>query len=296
MNWRGVPEAVAVAETGSFTAAADILNTTVANISRRVSDLEDRLGSKLFIRTTRNVTVNPDSELYIERCREALDLLDEAENELSAKLTQLSGPIRVTAAIEFGERVIVPFVMRFQTQHPDVLIELDLSNDRHDLIEGRFDLAVRMGESPDSSLLASKLGQRQLQTAASPSYLEKRGEPQRLSELRHHNCLRGASRQWRFSQNGKTVMHRVQGRSSCNSGPAITSMALSGLGIAQLPDYYLVSHFQDKTLIRILNDYEPDPEGIWIVRPDNRFVPRRVRMFVDELLLAAADQPLQTPR
>jgi len=293
MKWRGVSEAVAVAEAGSFTAAADLMNTTVANISRRVSDLENRLGSKLFIRTTRNVTINPECELYIAKCREVLDLLDDAEHELATRLTKLSGPIRVTAAIEFGERVIVPFVMRFQREHPDVSVDLDLSNDRYDLIQGRYDLAIRMGESPDSSLLTSKLGQRRLHTAASPDYLEKYGEPQTLTELRQHNCLRGTSPQWRFSQNGKTILRRVQGQSKCNSGSAITTMALGGLGIVQLPNYYLEPHFQEKKLIRILHKYEPEPQGIWVVRPDNRFVPHRIRMFIDALLSVTTDNSVK---
>ncbi|MEM7569366.1 MAG: LysR family transcriptional regulator [Pseudomonadota bacterium] len=294
MKWRGVVEAVAVAETGSFTAAADLLNTTIANVSRRVSDLERRLGSKLFVRSTRSVTVNPDSAVYIARCREILDLLDEAENQLSTQLTQLSGTIRITAAVEFGVRVIAPFVTRFQQEHPDVSIDLDLSNDRYDLVGGQYDLAVRTGEIPDSTLIARRLGERQLLMAAAPAYLEAFGVPETPADLRQHNCLCGTSRRWRFLHKGKAVTQQVQGRSRCNSGAAITQMALGGLGIAQLPDFYLAAHLHSKALKRILEDYEPAPEGIWIVRPDNRFVPKRVRTFIDALVAEATRGSLNT--
>lgn len=283
MNWRGVQEAVAVAESGSFTAAADMLNTTVASVSRRVSELENRLGVKLFTRTTRLVTLNPDGETYVAHCREALRMLDAAKNELTDRQAGLTGQIRMTAAVEFGERVIAPAIAAFQLMHPGVSIDLDLSNDRYDLIERKYDLAVRLGEFPDSSLIARKIGERRVLVCASPDYLKRCGQPEDPADLRRHNCLRGSARQWRFHYNGKPKHLSISGKSRCNSGVAITGMVLRGLGIAQLPDYYVAKHISNKSLVPILTPYQPEPEGIWIVRPDNRFVPRRVRECIEVL-------------
>jgi len=283
MNWRGVDEAVAVAETGSFTAAAERLSTTVASVSRRISELEDRLGVKLFTRTTRHVALNPDGETYLANCREALRLLNAAEDELTDRQAGLTGKIRMTAAVEFGERVIAPAISTFQLLHPKVSVDLDLSNDRFDLIEGKYDLAVRLGEFPDSSLIARKIGERRLLACASPEYLKRCGHPNEPSDLRNHNCLRGSARQWRFGHNGTAKHQQISGKSRCNSGVAITSMVLRGLGIAQLPDYYVEQYLDDGTLVPVLSSFQPEPEGIWIVRPDNRFVPRRVRKLIDVL-------------
>lgn len=281
MNWRGVDEAVA--DAGSFTAAAEMLNTTVASVSRRISELEDRLGVKLFTRTTRHVSLNPDGETYLAQCRDALRMLNAAEDELSDRQAGLTGQIRMTAAVEFGERVIAPAISTFQLLHPEVSIDLDLSNDRFDLIEGKYDLAVRLGEFPDSSLIARKIGERRLLACAAPDYLKRFGHPNDPAELRNHNCLRGSARQWRFLHGSALKSQYITGNSRCNSGVAITGMVLRGLGIAQLPDYYVEQHFPNGKLVPVLPSFEPEPEGIWIVRPDNRFVPRRVRELINVL-------------
>ncbi|WP_120501504.1 LysR family transcriptional regulator [Roseovarius sp. EL26] len=280
MDPRGIKEAISVADTGSFTAAAASLTTTVASVSRRISELEARLGVKLFIRTTRQVSVTPDGENYLSRCREAVKILEAAELEVTAQQDKLTGHIRITAAVDFGERVIAPSVASFQMLHPDVSVELDLSNDRFDLVERRYDLAVRLGEFPDSTLIARKIGERRLLACASPKYIDQHGAPQTLADLRHHNCLRGSARQWRFAQNDRPLHQHINGMLRCNSGTALTRMALQGSGIAQLPDYYVKRHIAEQSLISILPDFQPEPEGIWIVRPDNRYVPRRVREFI----------------
>lgn len=275
---------MAVAEAGSFTAAAETLNTTVASVSRRISELEGRLGVKLFTRTTRHVSLNSDGDAYIAQCRDALKMLNSAENELTDRHAGLTGQISMTAAVEFGERVIAPAISTFQLLHPMVSIDLNLSNDRFDPIEGRYDLAVRLGEFPDSSLIARKIGERRLLACASPDYLERYGQPNDPADLRNHNCLRGSARQWRFLHNGTPKHQHIRGKSRCNSGVAITGMVLRGLGIAQLPDYYVEQHFSDGKLVPVLPSFQPEPEGIWIVRPDNRFVPKRIRVLIEVLI------------
>ncbi len=283
MSWRGVHEAVAVADTGSFTAAADKLNTTVANVSRRVGDLEDHLGVKLFMRTTRQVALHPDGEAYIAQCREALDMLETAEHALATNQTTLHGSIRMTAAVEFGERVVAPAIANFQALHDEVSVDLDLSNNRFDLIEGRYDLAVRIGALEESSLVALKIAQRRLLTCAAPDHLKKFGVPAVPADLKQHNCLRGSARQWRYSENGKLIKQAISGQTRCNSGTAVTHMAVQGLGIAQLPAYYVAGHLKSGLLNSLLPEFEPEPESIWLVHPDNRYVPDRVRALADFL-------------
>ena len=288
-NWEGVSEFVAVAEMESFTAAAKRLNTSVANISRQVQALENRLATKLFNRTTRKVSATEAGLVFYHHCRQLLDGLDEAERALTNLQTKPTGSLKITAPLSFGEKFIAPLVNNFASKYPDLSIEMLLSNQQFDLIENGFDLAIRLGVLEDSSLMAKRLSSRKQYVCASPDYLARRGQPHTLSELSRHNCLLGTLDYWRFEEGGKQRNLRVKGNMRCNSGPALRDAALKGLGLVQLPDYYVDAFIARGELVAVLSQQSHALEGIWAVYPANRHQSTKVRMLIDFLAKAMAN-------
>ncbi|GAM55788.1 transcriptional regulator [Vibrio ishigakensis] len=262
-DWEGINEFVAVVEAESFTGAATKLNTSVANISRRVNALEQRLGSKLFVRTTRKVSVTEAGATYYHHCKPLVEGLGLAELAINQLHSSPQGKIKVTAPVTFGEQVLAPLMHEFLLEYPQIELDLVLSNQQLDLVQEGFDLAIRLGRLQDSSMMARKLRDRNVYVCASPSYIEKHGEPHTLSELKRHQCLRGSNKYWRFDDSGSERLIHVDGRLQCNSGYSLMDAALKGLGIVQLPDYYVQPYLESGELIELLTAYRGDKEGIW---------------------------------
>ncbi|MCK6265670.1 LysR family transcriptional regulator [Vibrio sp. ZSDE26] len=282
-NWEGVSEFVAVAETNSFTGAAKKRNTSVAQISRRVSSLEDRLAVKLLNRTTRKVTLTEAGQLYFQQCKHLVEGLELAEIAVTQMQTSPKGLLKITAPVTYGETHLAPLLHQFLDQYPQVDLELQLTNQRIDLLEQGVDVAIRLGRLEDSSLVAKRLAQRQLYICASPTYLEQSGEPHTLSELSHHSCLVGSLEYWRFKEQGKERSLRVSGRIKCNSGLSLLDAAKRHFGLVQLPDYYVSEALESGELVEVLSDYRDDKEGIWAVYPQNRNLSPKVRLLIDFL-------------
>lgn len=279
----GLVEFLHVAEKGSFTSASKKLGTSVAHISRQVGALEDHLGVKLFHRTTRKVTVTEVGQLYYQHCRPLLDGLNEAERAVLNLQEKPIGKLRFTAPVAYGEKIIAPLLSDFMRQYDTLHIDLELTNRTLDLVEGGYDLAIRLGMLEESSLIAKKLASRTLHICAAPSYIANRGTPHTLSELAHHNCLLGTLDHWRLSDQGKAKNIRVSGTMRCNNGPTLLNAAIAGHGIIQLPDYYIGEAVKTGKLIPLLKSYQPETEGIWAVYPPNRHMSPKVRMFIDYL-------------
>lgn len=282
-NWEGVTEFVAVAEAGSFTAASKRLGISTAQVSRQISALENRLATKLFYRTTRKVSVTDAGQIYYQHCRQVLDGLEEAERALGHLQTSPRGKLKVTAPTTFGENKVVPLLNDFIAQYPELEVECRLTNQKVDLVDAGFDLAIRLGRLEDSSMIAKRLGARRQFVCASHAYLSVHGEPHLLSELDHHNCLKGTLAYWRFQEKGQEKNIRINGNFSCNSGKALLDAALKGLGIVQLPDYYVRQHIERGQLIPLLQNFQPSDEGIWALYPHNRHLSPKVRLLVDHL-------------
>ncbi|WGV98796.1 LysR family transcriptional regulator [Vibrio sp. YMD68] len=282
-SWEGVSEFVAVAETNSFTRAAKKMNTSVAQISRRVSSLEERLAVKLLHRTTRKVTLSEAGQIYFEQCKLLVEGLELAEIEVTQMQRSPKGLLKVTAPVTYGETHLAPLLHQFLAQYPQVDLEFQLTNQKLDLLEMGVDVAIRLGRLEDSSLIAKRLSQRQLYVCASPTYLEHWGEPHTLSELNHHNCLVGSQGHWRFKEGGKEKSLRVSGRIKCNSGLSLLDAAKRHLGMVQLPDYYVNEVLKSGELVEVLSDYRDDNEGIWAVYPPNRNLSPKVRLLIDFL-------------
>ena len=282
-SWEGVNEFVAVAETGSFTAAAKRLEISVAQVSRQISALESRLATKLFYRTTRKVTVTEAGQVYYQHCRQVLDGLEEAERTLTNMQRTPRGKLKITAPTTYGENRIAPLLNNFIRLYPDLELDCHFTNQRVDLIDNGYDLAIRLGKLEDSSLMAKRLASRRQFVCASPAYLAVNGEPHLLSELEQHNCLRGTLEYWRFQEGGQEHNVKVSGNIHFNSGQSLTDAALKGLGIAQLPDYYVKEYIDAGTLVEVLTNHQPADEGIWALYPQNRHLSPKVRMLVDFL-------------
>ncbi len=282
--WEGVSEFVTVAELGSFTQAANKLDVSVAQVSRQVSQLEQRLSTKLLYRTTRKVSLTAEGEIYHQHCRQVLNGLKEAERALGNLKDTPQGSIKLTAPVMYGETFIQPLIHDFMLKHPAIEVVSDLSNQQMDLIEGGYDLAIRLGKLKDSSLMAKPISQRHYRVCASPDYLIHHGTPHSLTEINQHNCLMGQHSYWRFEDSKKERTIKVTGNLSCNSGYGLVDAALKGIGIVQLPSYYVDQYIQSGQLVEVLTQYKIKPETIWAVYPNNRHLSAKIRQLVDFLV------------
>ncbi|CCN35383.1 LysR family DNA-binding transcriptional regulator [Vibrio nigripulchritudo ATCC 27043] len=282
-QWEGVTEFVAVAEQSSFTLAAQKLSTSVAQVSRKISKLEQRLSVKLLLRTTRKVTLTDAGKVYYQHCRHLVDGLEFAEQAVTELQSTLKGKIKLTAPVTYGEQMLAPVLSEFLTIYPEVELDFHLSNQKLDMLEHGFDLAIRLGHLGDSTYIAKRLGSRQMHVCASPDYIEKHGEPRALLELSQHQCLIGNHPYWRFIENGHKRQLSVEGRMTCDSGRVLINAALNGIGIVQLPDYYVHQHMATGKLVELLTDFRDTKEGIWALYPNNRYLSSKVRLLIDFL-------------
>lgn len=283
MQWEGISEFVYVAENESFTLASKKMAISTAQVSRQITALEKRLNIKLFYRTTRKVSLTEEGRVFYQHCRSVLDGLDAAERAITNLQSKPQGKIKLTAPVTYGEQQILPLVNNFVKRYSDVEVSAYLSNRQIDLSEDGYDLAIRVGKLSDSSMMAKKLAKRTNYVCASQSYLDNHGTPHAISELNKHSCLLGSADYWHFSEQGKDKNMRIRGRLRYNNGYSLTDAALKGLGIVQLPDYYVQQYFTTGQLIPILDNYRAPDEGIWAIYPQNRHLSPRIRLLVDYL-------------
>ena len=282
-NWEGLDEFVAVAECGQFTAAAERLGLSSSQISRQVARLEERLQTRLFYRSTRKVSLTEAGQTFLQHCQRLQDGREEALRAIGDLASEPKGLLRMTCAVAYGERFIVPLVNDFMARHPQLRLELELTNRSLDLLQEGLDLAIRLGRLQDSRLVATRLAPRVMHLCAAPSYLQRYGRPHSLSELPQHNCLIGSSDQWQFQQEGREQTLRVQGNWRCNSGEAVLDAALRGFGVCQLPDYYVQAHLRSGALVALLEAQQPPNTAVWAQYPQQRHLSPKVRQLVDHL-------------
>lgn len=282
-QWDGIDEFVAVAQARSFTQAAKSLDRSTSQLSRDIAQLEQRLGQRLLYRTTRHVSLTEAGERFLLRCRHLQDERDEALATTLAEQDDLRGQLRLTCSVAYGERFVVPIVTRLMQENPEFTAEILLADEVLDLVDRGIDLAVRFGRLRDSRLIATRLASRTRLLCASPAYIAQRGLPERLEELTHHSCLRGTAEIWSFNREVGPFIHRPHGPFRCNSGYSVLNAALGGLGLCQLPDFYVRPHIADGRLIEVLAQHRPDDEGVWAVYPDRRYLPAKVKAVVQRL-------------
>lgn len=283
MKWEGISEFVHVAETESFTQASKKMLISTAQVSRQISALEKRLNIKLFYRTTRKVSLTEEGRVFYQHCRGVLDGLDEAERAITNLQIKPKGKIKLIAPVTYGEQKILPLVNNFMKKYQDVEVSAYLSNQQFDLVEEGYDLAIRLGKLSDSTMMAKKLGKRTNYLCASPEYIDKYGIPLSLSELNKHSCLLGTLDYWHFTDSARERNLRVSGRLRYNSGVSLADAALKGLGIVQLPDYYVQEYLKSGELVSVLDNFREPDGGIWAIYPQNRHLSPKIRLLVDYL-------------
>tara|TARA_R110000868_G_scaffold4192_5_gene26091 strand:+ start:345 stop:1250 length:906 start_codon:yes stop_codon:yes gene_type:complete len=289
-QWEGIDEFVCVAELGHFSGAATRLGLSSSHVSRQIARLEDRLQTRLFYRSTRKVSLTEAGQTFLQHCQRLQDARDEALQAITDLGNEPKGLLRMTCAVAYGESFIMPLVDDFMQRHPQLRVEMTLTNQTLDLLHGSYDLAIRLGRLQDSSMIATRIAPRHMYLCAAPTYLAHHGAPHSLSELPRHNCLIGSSDVWSFQQRGKEVPVRVQGSWRCNSGQAVLEAALRGFGLCQLPDYYVREHLRSGALRALLPQHQPPHTAVWALYPQQRHLSPKVRQLVDYLKLGLAQR------
>ncbi len=290
-SWEGLDEFVAVAECGSFSRAAERLRVSSSHVSRQVARLEERLQARLFYRTTRRVSLTEAGQTFFVRCQHLVEERDAAYLAVSDLHSAPAGLLRMTAAVAYGERFIVPLVNEFMARHPQLSVEIELTNRMLDLVQEGFDLAIRLGRLSDSSLIATRIAPRSMYLCAAPAYLARHGTPHTLTELARHNCLIGTNDTWIFQQDGQPYPFKPAGNWRCNSGQAVLDAALRGFGLCQLPDYYVLNPLQRGELVSLLSDNQPPDTAVWAVYPQRRYPLPKVRLLVEALKTGLSRYP-----
>ncbi|MBX3039595.1 MAG: LysR family transcriptional regulator [Bdellovibrionaceae bacterium] len=281
---RGIFAFVQVVESGSFSAAAQALGVSKSHVSKLIGALERDLGIALLMRSTRKIQLTNLGEKYLENCRQALTQLREARNEILELSEVPSGSLRVTLAGIFGEEHIAPVLIEMARKYPSLKVELDFSSRVVDLIQERFDVAIRIGDLSSSTLVAQKIASRVEYVVASKAYLKRNPPIQEPSDLIHHNCL-GERPHWDFRHRGKKIQVPVRGNFRSNNPRVIQKAALAGLGIAYLPGAYAFEKIKKGELVPILENFRQEKKDIWIVTPPkaNKSKNPNVRLFIQEV-------------
>ncbi|MDT8999422.1 LysR family transcriptional regulator [Paucibacter sp. APW11] len=277
-----------VATKGSLTAAAQAEGVAPAVMGRRIDALEERLGVKLLLRTTRRISLTPEGSAFLEDCQRLLVDFANAEASVSAGGVKASGHLRITAPAGFGRRHVAPLVPEFLALHPDVSLSLNLSDRVVDIVNEGFDCAVRVGDLMDSSLVSMRLADNRRLCVAAPSYLKRAGVPQHPNELTRHQCLSLSSdasqtRGWAFTIDGQASHWRPSGRLDCSDGQVLHDWCLAGLGIAWRSTWEVEADLAAGRLQSVLDEFAAAPNGIFALIPQRKHLPLRVRLWIDFL-------------
>lgn len=280
---------VHVAETKSFSAAARVLRLSKSVISRQIAGLEAELGVLLFQRTTRSLALTEAGTRYLEQVSRILTDLEDADASLSQLQAAPRGRLRLSAPMSFGVLHLAQAIPDFLKRHPDVDIDLSMSDRVVDLVEEGYDMAVRIGRLGDSSLIARRLAPIRMVVCASPEYFARRGIPTTPQELSHHDCLTysltASPGIWRFqTPDGSTSSSEIKGRMVANNGDVLRMAALKGLGVCYLPTFIVGADLQAGTLVSALTDFISADLAAYAVYPTSRHLSPKVRAFVDFLI------------
>ena len=279
---------VAVAAKGSLTAAAGAEGVAPAVIGRRIDALEERLGVKLLLRTTRRISLTHEGSAFLEDCQRILTDIGNAEASVSAGGVKASGYLRVTAPAGFGRRHVAPLMPGFLARHPDVNLSLNLSDRVVDIAREGVDIAVRVGDLPDSSLVSVRLADNRRLCVAAPAYLKRAGVPLHPNELGRHECLTLSSdasqtRGWAFVVDGEVNHLRPSGRLDCSDGQVLHAWCRQGMGLAWRSTWEVEADIASGALLPVLEAFAAPPNGIYAVVPQRKHLPLRVRLWIDYL-------------
>jgi DNA-binding transcriptional LysR family regulator len=292
---------VAVVEAGSFSAAARRLDVGQPAVSKTVAALEQRLGVKLLLRTSRAQQVTDAGRRYYDRARNVLDEADAAESAARDEASSLVGRLRISAAPVYASTRIVPRLGEFLAAHPELEVELILDDRRIDLVEEGIDLAIRAGDLEDSTLTARRIDRSRRRVVAAPAYLQRRGRPAHPNELPQHELVSYAGfapAAWTFVRDGAVVRVAVRSRLKVSAAEALVAAARAGLGCALVSERMVARELASGELVTVLDEWDAGGADVWVIFPGGRRPTARARAFVDWLesgLRAAAEAPRATP-
>jgi DNA-binding transcriptional LysR family regulator len=283
---------VEVTARGSLSAAARAEGIAPAMIGRRLDALEKRLGVKLLQRTTRKIVLTDEGSAFLEHCQRILADLDNAESSVSERSAKASGHLTVSAPAGFGRQHVAPLMPSFLSEHREVTLTLNLNDRVVDLIGEGTDVAIRIADLTDSSLIGVKLADNKRVVVAAPSYIKRYGKPASLDDLGKHNCLaissEGSQRGWTFRQNGRNVTLKVTGNMVCNDGAVLHDWALSGKGLAWRSMWEVGNEIELGQLVTVLEEFSAPGNDIYAVFAQRQHLPLRIRAFIDFLRRAYA--------
>jgi DNA-binding transcriptional LysR family regulator len=285
-----------VARTESLSAVARDEGVTPAMVGRRIDQLEARLGVKLFKRSTRKITLTPEGAAFCDSVRTVLSDLTAAEESIAVGAKNATGRLIVSAPTAFGRKHIAPHVPAFIAENPNLTVTLHLSERLVDLKNERVDLAIRIADLKNADFIAVKLARNHRVVVGSPGYIKRAGKPNSLEDLQHHNCLvtsseDGLADNWHFHDRGSMVRVKVAGNLHCNDGGVLTKWALAGQGLAWRSAWEVSEEITNGRLVEVLSKYSAPGNDIHAVYPDRKFLPAKVRLFIDFLKRTFGDPP-----
>ena len=287
---------VRAAETASFSEVARERNVGQPTISKQVAALEERLGVQLLTRTTRSVSLTEAGARYYEAVRDSLEGFEAAE--VAARGGSLAGRLRVGCAVAFGAVQIIPYLPAFLEEHPELSVDLIVSDAFIDPVEAGVDMAVRIGELKDSAMLARRVGTTRRVTVAAPAYIDRRGRPEAPGDLKNHDCVLFTRSQlgatWPYVTRGQPNPVDVTARFTADASPGVLEGVLCGLGIGLLPLWLAGPALEAGRLVRLLEAHEPPSLPIHLVSPPRRYTPPKVRAFADYLTTTYKANPFMS--
>ena len=278
-----------VVRRGSFSAAAESLQLVPSAVSRQVNELEQWLGVKLLHRTTRSLNLTAEGTRYLDRFESLLANVADLELEADRSRGDVSGTLRITTFPFMGDHLLQPVLLGFLREHPGVDVSLLLTHRKVSLIDEGYDLAVRVGDLPDSNLISRRIGTVRMRCAAAPNYLDARSRPREPQDLAHHNCLYDSildrhNRRWRFLADDREVSVPIDGNLIVNNGEMVMNMAKAGVGVVYLPNFFLDEPIAKGELEEVLGEYNRITYPLSVIYPQNRHMSRAMRLFIDALV------------
>ena len=276
---------LAAVEAGSLSGAARHLGTPLATVSRKVSELETHLGTRLFVRSNRRMTLTDSGRSYVTACKRILADLEEAERAAAGEYSAAKGELAITAPVVFGRLHVLPVVVAFLRAYPDIHIRLLLADRIVHFLDDDVDLALRIGDLPDSSLIAIRVGAIRRVVCASPDYLERCGSPKNPDALREHQCITFeglmAPDRWLFNKGSTAQSVTIRSRLTVNTAEAAIDAAIAGLGITRVLSYQIEQAQRAGRLVTLLEDFEAAPMPIGLVYTGQGLLPLKLRAFLD---------------
>lgn len=282
--WGALDIFVDVVESGGFSKAAEKRGCSSAQVSKRIAALESTLGVRLLARTTRRITLTEEGRLFYAQCKKSFDEFQEVRQVLRSRQQEATGVLKITLAGSFQERFLVPILAEFVQMNPKLQISLNFTDALPDLLEAGVDLAICQCELQSSSMVARRIANNYEVICAAPAYLAAHGTPRTLEDLKEHNCLVGVDPVWVLGDGNRTQQVRIHGNWHSPSGAALLSAARCGLGLARLPLFSVAEDIAAGTLVPVLEEWNKHPEPVWLVYPNQRQLPARVRLFIDFLM------------